>query len=567
MKRRWVPEELVEHWTLLPDELNLVGNKTGATRLGFAILLKVFQLEGRFPKHKGDIPQAIIDYVAKQVKVSGDAFATYDWTGRTARYHRAQIRDFFGFRETTVEDAEALVEWLANQELVLDTTLEALLVTAYDRCRQLQLEPPTPDRMHRLARSAIRLAEKRFTETIIGRLPEAVQDRLATLLETDRSDETEIADGQQTDGDITWYRLKADPGSIGLQSLLRETAKLEYLHQLGLPDNLFADIPTKVVKRYRERAAAETIPHLRRHPKPLRLTLLAVMCWQRSVEITDGIVSLMLGMIHRIETRAERKVQKQILADIVRVTGKSMLLVRMAEAALEHPDDAVAAIIYPAAGGKRILQALVKEHRAGQNYQQQVLATMRRSYQNHVRRMVPPIREALEFQSNNTRHRPLIEALGVLKTYAQSRSPYYPSEVDIPLDGVVPQHMRDWVVSTNSAGEVRINRINYEICVLQTLRTQVRCKEIWVAGADKYRNPDEDLPQDFEERRERYYQTLKQPLDADSFMAKVKAEMGEALAEFNDGLPQNAEVTLRESKRKRIKLTPHSNRKSGGGGG
>lgn len=556
MKRRWDLAELSDHWTLLPDELSLVGNKSGATRLGFALLLKAFQLEGRFPKDKSDIPQAVIGYVAKQVNVPDDAFAAYDWTGRSARYHRAQIREFFGFREATVEDTELLVEWLAHQELVLDTNLEALLATAYERCRELQLEPPTPERMHRLTRSAIRLAEKRFTETILGRLPEAVRDRLDALLEMESQDDTDSVEGEANEERITWYRLKADPGAVGLQSLLRETAKLEYLRQMGLPDDLFADIPAKVIKRYWERAAAETIPHLRRHPKALRLTLLVVMCWQRRFEITDGIVDLMLRLIHRIETKAEKRIQKQILADIVRVSGKSTILVRMAEAALEKPDEAVAVVIYPAAGGKKILEALVKEHRAGQSYRQQVLAAMRRSYQNHVRRMVPPIQEALEFESNNTVHRPVLEALEVIKTYIQRRSPYYPADVDIPLAGVVPPHLRDWVVKSNDEGEVKINRINYEICVLQSLRTQVRCKEIWVPGADKHRNPDEDLPQDFETQRERYYQILNQPLEADSFIAKVKTEMREALAEFNQGLPSNADVTLRESKRKRIKLTP-----------
>jgi TnpA family transposase len=228
----------------------------------------------------------------------------------------------------------------------------------------------------------------------------------------------------------------------------------------------------------------------------------------------------------------------------------------MAEAALEHPDDAVEVVIYPAAGGKKTLEALVKEHQAGQSYQQQVLAAIRRSYQNHVRRMVAPVQKALEFESNNTVHRPVIKALDILKTYGQSHSPYYPADVDIPLEGVVPQQMRDWVVITNDEGEVKINRINYEICVLQTLREQVRCKEIWVAGADKHRNPDEDLPQDFEGQRERYYQSLNQPLEADSFLVKVKTEMREALTEFNEGFPKNADVTLRESKRKRIKLTP-----------
>ena len=35
MKRNWTEEELVERWTLFPDELALVGAKTGHTRLGF----------------------------------------------------------------------------------------------------------------------------------------------------------------------------------------------------------------------------------------------------------------------------------------------------------------------------------------------------------------------------------------------------------------------------------------------------------------------------------------------------------------------------------------------------
>ena len=50
MKRQWTHDELTEHWTLLPDELKLLAHKTGAKRLG------------------------------------------YEWSGRTIKYHRVQIR-------------------------------------------------------------------------------------------------------------------------------------------------------------------------------------------------------------------------------------------------------------------------------------------------------------------------------------------------------------------------------------------------------------------------------------------------------------------------------------------
>lgn len=43
MQRNWQPEELIEHWTLIPIELELLTKKTDDSRLGIALLLKYFQ--------------------------------------------------------------------------------------------------------------------------------------------------------------------------------------------------------------------------------------------------------------------------------------------------------------------------------------------------------------------------------------------------------------------------------------------------------------------------------------------------------------------------------------------
>src|SRR4051812_22872736 len=69
MRRDWEPEELIAAWTLLDGDWEPVGNKTGATRLGFGLVLKFLEQEARFPRHAGEIPQAAVDYVAGQVKV------------------------------------------------------------------------------------------------------------------------------------------------------------------------------------------------------------------------------------------------------------------------------------------------------------------------------------------------------------------------------------------------------------------------------------------------------------------------------------------------------------------
>ena len=48
-------------------------------------------------------------------------------------------------------------------------------------------------------------------------------------------------------------------------------------------------------------------------------------------------------------------------------------------------------------------------------------------------------------------------------------------------------------------------------------------------GADRYRNPDQDLPADFEVNRDAHYAALGLPRDGETFIARVCADMVEAL--------------------------------------
>lgn len=81
------------------------------------------------------------------------------------------------------------------------------------------------------------------------------------------------------DGDGTTYaRLVADPGRVGLESLLAEIAKLEQLRTLALPSGLLRGIHADQAKRFRRHAAVETAWELRLHPERIRPPLLAFRC-------------------------------------------------------------------------------------------------------------------------------------------------------------------------------------------------------------------------------------------------------------------------------------------------
>ncbi|WP_223070530.1 DUF4158 domain-containing protein [Paenibacillus caui] len=519
MKRNWELEELIEHFTLLPNELELIENKFDETRLGFAALLKFFQFEARFPKHKFEIPRTILAYIAKQLSLDPNLYSKYDWEGRSIKRHRVQIREFFGFREATVQDAEEMTQWLCEHVLYHDQDPKHIETFVNNRFRELQLESPSAERIDRLIRSAIRSHEERFFESIYKRLNPGTLQNLDALIESVndmKDDEAEFT--SDVSDQITFQDLRSDSGRAGVKTIFREFIKLRTIRR---PDDLFTDIPEKVIKKYKQRTITEDLRELRRHPAPVRYTLLSAFFWLRSKEITDSLIELLTQIVHQIWVRAEKKVEKEILHDLRRVSNKYGILLNMAQAAVEHPDGLIKEVLYPVVS-EQTLKDLIKELKhTGPAYREKIHTVIRSSYSHHYRRMVPEILNILQFRSNNDIHRPVIRALELIKKYAETGLHYFPITEDIPIDGVIRAGYKDIVLEKDDKGQDRINRINYEISALQALRDKLRCKEVWVEGSSRYRNPDEDLPRDFEERREENYKALNQPLDAEAFINRA----------------------------------------------
>jgi hypothetical protein len=126
-----------------------------------------------------------------------------------------------------------------------------------------------------------------------------------------------------------------------LETLLREVDKLAGVKALQLPPGLFADCSERLVEAWRARASRSYPSDLAAAAAPMRLTLLAALCWSQSAEITDALIDLLPGLVHKINARAERRVEKELTEDLRRVRGKEGILFRLAQAAVDHPDDTV----------------------------------------------------------------------------------------------------------------------------------------------------------------------------------------------------------------------------------
>lgn len=365
----------------------------------------------------------------------------------------------------------------------------------YGRFRELKVEPPTPDRIERLIRSAIHTHEEQFFQTTFQKLPPSSPAKLDALIESIAMlDDTSGDMPREDSSQVTFHELKADPGRPGLESFMKEVHKLRTLRHLDLPEDLFRDTPHKVLKKYRQRVSTEDIREQRRHPHPIRYALLCAFFWLRNQEITDNLVDLLVQIIHRISVRAERKVEKEILNDLRRVSNKYGILFNMAQKAIDNPEGIIRDVIFPVVS-EQTLKDLIKEFKhTGPAYREKIHTVIRASYGSHYRRMVPEILSILHFRSNNEVHRPVIRALELIRKYSDSGMHYFPVSEEIPIEGVIRTVNKEIVVEKDEKGQERVNRMNYEISALQALRDKLRCKEIWVVGANRYRNPDEDLP-------------------------------------------------------------------------
>lgn len=115
MRSEWVPEDLIACWTLVDADWPLIGARVGASKLGFSLMLKYYQNEAKFPRSVADFPAVAVGYVAAQVKADAGLLAEYGWAGRSIGYHRAQIREACGFRESSVADEANWVRWLSRE--------------------------------------------------------------------------------------------------------------------------------------------------------------------------------------------------------------------------------------------------------------------------------------------------------------------------------------------------------------------------------------------------------------------------------------------------------------------
>lgn len=534
MKRNWTDEELKSSWQIWPDEQGMIQNKRGVTRLGFAVLLKFFQIEGRFPSGASEIPLSVVRFMAKQVEVDPTEWPAYPWEGRVVKYHRAEIRDFCKFREITLSDMESLKQWLIKEIIPQEPREDGVRAAFLQRCRQLKIEPPATDHGRRFILSAIHEHDTQFCNKIFLDLDATTISGMDALLDSKPTEE----ENEWT----LWQSLKGEPGKASVASVKEAAKRLDLVREIKLPPDLFKDVPFKLVERFFKQAEVEEPFELRRHAKSLKATLQAAFLQLRSENLMDHLADLLVEIVHKMTKKADKQIEQSLGEALQKAPSKMVKLYKIAKASVSAPKGMVENVVFPAAGSEKWLHALILEVESNGIYKGKVKTTLHSVYRSHYRQMLPGLLNSLKFRTT-TQNQPVIQALDIVKAHLNHKGTTYPKGVKVPLKGIVPT---DWMphVVTGEGDSAKVIRTAYEICVLKALRDKLRCREIWVLGSRRYRDPEEDLPKDFEERKAYYYEQLEIPMDAKAYVRGTREELTRSLEEFNASLPNNPHVKI-----------------------
>jgi TnpA family transposase len=543
-------------FNLCEDELALAKTKnTDKNKLGFAVLLKYFQLESHYPKHIKYVDPSMLNCIANQLNILPSCADEFDWEGRSTKRFRKEIRNLLGYKKSSAKDINKLKLWLIKEIFPNGVKKSQLMEHAYEYFRQERVEPFTSNELERHISSAHRIFEQELFNSIHNELlsdTKLVMDSLLTDEAIKDEDESEL----ENISEIKFRNLKQDIPGAKLKNVAFAIQKINYLQQLKLPKNVLSSLSIKLIDKYYTRVMAEIPSGMLDYKEHIRYATFSIFCYFRSMYLTDSLADLFTQLTHKMRTSAENAINKKILSEVRKVDGKFDILSSLASISLAHPTGIIEAEIYPEVS-KETLGNIIKEHNSrGRWYENQVQKKMHSLYTYANRKMLLQLLDAFVFKSNTIEGNALLDAIKTIKENRELSDRYYQKDILPPIKNVIPSQWMNLVV-INESGVKKINRNNYEIAVLEELRLKLTCKMIWIEGAHRYRNPVDDLPKDFDERPEYYFKLVGLPLNTKEFTAPRKKELHENLKALNDTILTNKDVKITNKNGGRIKITPY----------
>ncbi|MBA4319780.1 MAG: Tn3 family transposase, partial [Flavobacterium sp.] len=528
-------------WRILPHEKHLFQKKHDVSKLLYLLFFRWFEIHVKFPKNIETIPSELLEYgfsLSKEVIDRKELLELFKQE-RTVNRYKQEIREHFKFKVFS-EDNQIFQSFLM-ENVFKEKNEESLCVLLQNYLKKTKIAIPDDAVLVR----AIQQAKIKKEQQVFSQIYSAISPKDINYIDNYLFASSDLENPIQL--------LRQDSGASTKEAVKQEIKRLQILNQLPITSLKFInDINAKQISIYKRRFLTDTPGRSQRRSEIDRYTLTAIFCYQRHQAAIDNLIEHLVHFIHQIK-KAEHAKQLKLNNEIGKRLGDIEQLYQVAEINRDHPKEIIEEVVYPTVSQDTIDQIIKTKNfaRRGKKIIQEAIV---KRYANSYRSIIFQILSNLEINSNNL---PLSDALKLIQTYRDSKQKYYPIEEIIPLNNLISKQEQKKILEYDEDNNHRILRKDYECTVLKLLRTKLRHKEAWVNGAYKYRDPKDDLPKDFDEKRNEYFDLIGAPLASIAFVSKLKEEMYQHIKKFDQDLPKNEFVRITKKKGKTwILLTP-----------
>ena len=519
------------------EEISFIKTRHTTKQLAFALLFKCYQGSHKFVDDLTKVPGHIINQVAKLLDVPPTIGKV---SSRTYDNYISLIRKYFKTSFSKKSHYKELEEWIKNELLPTNYLAEEeikRLATQY--LKERGIESFKEKTMMRIILDATNAFETKLFEQLKNTLSAVDEAKLNGLL-------LPYKEGLSYLG---WVNKEINNPS--LDAMLGLIEQFFILNRVNYNSASISSIPRRRVLHYADAFTRLNPSDLKQMTDNNRCANLLIYGHIRKEQLTDKLIDMFNRIIRNVIHKSEKRIVKKLINDVKKVYGKEIILFQIAEACLEQPDGTIRDKIFPIVGKDKLKNIIDEYKKKGPKYQSLLHQQIRSSYASYYRRMVQPLLENVTFRSNNSEHQPILDALALIKKYFDSNTVYFPDDEDIP--DCLPDKWKKRIVDARTG---KIKRICYEVYVLKKLTDRIRCREIWIEGSFKHKNPDEDLPNNFEDNKEEYFDELSLPIDGDIFIEQLKQKLTGALTTLNDTIPKNPKVRISTQNGGRIIVTP-----------
>jgi TnpA family transposase len=529
------------------EEIQICEKKIGSdNQLLFGIMLAYFKINIKFPA--GEVSALHLNLVTQVAHTLG--IDTVDQSiinsdNRTTERYRKEIRSFLHYREATDRDSPEFIDFLIKDILPKNPANTLLLEQTRLYFVKHKIELFKDKQLKRYIQSAKYQFEQQFYDSICNIL--SSEDRLLIdqiLTESDIAATSKIINLAELKKDIPGARLKHVQNAID---------KINLLSKITIPQAVLQNIDRKLLLKYYDRIMALSPSHILEFAINSKYVAMAIFCHIRLQLMLDELVDTFIKLTHRMRTKAAKNVDAYILKEVKRVNGKFDILKKLAIATVNNPTGIIEETVYPEVSREVLLEIINDLQHRGKWYQQQVNTKIQTNYVHGNRKILLSILQLLSLHEDHGTYKPLLKAIKFINKHWQTDSENYKTMP--PMDEIIPDSWLNMVSSKQGDKEV-VNKYNYEIAVLEKLTCFLGFKAIWVKDSYRYRNPNEDIPQDFKKNKKSYYKLLGLPTNAKTFTKQLKQSLGERLQTLNTNMINNDQVAIKESSsNKNIKVS------------